>query len=101
MTLNIEGAKETATRTWSYPDGMKGYLDELLADAQPVAPVFDGEKYVQDGNGFAVGEGAAWAFAFVDEAKGVITSYSIHYTKLYEHAPSHEECFLASPVPWD
>jgi len=76
VTLNIEGAKETATRTWSYPDGMKGYLDELLADAQPVAPVFDGEKYVQDGNGFAVGEGAAWAFAFVDEAKGDGESYA-------------------------
>ncbi|HXV12118.1 MAG TPA: DNA topoisomerase IV subunit B [Burkholderiales bacterium] len=76
VTLNIEGAKETTTRTWSYPEGMKGYLTELLADAQPVAPVFDGEKYVQDGNGFAVGEGAAWAFAFVEEAKGSGESYA-------------------------
>ncbi len=76
VTLNIEGAKETATRTWNYPDGMKGYLDELLADSQPVAPIFDGEKYVQDGNGFAVGEGAAWAFAFVEEVKGDGESYA-------------------------
>ncbi|KPK17058.1 MAG: DNA topoisomerase IV [Betaproteobacteria bacterium SG8_41] len=76
VTLNIEGAKETATRTWSYPDGMKGYLAELLADAQPVAPIFEGEKYVQEGNGFAAGEGAGWAFAFVEEAKGYGESYA-------------------------
>lgn len=37
VTLSIEGAKETETRTWSYPEGMKGYLTELLADLQPVA----------------------------------------------------------------
>lgn len=76
VTLNIEGAKETTTRTWSYPDGMKGYLTELLADAQPVAPVFEGEKYVQEGNGFAAGEGAGWAFAFVEEVKGYGESYA-------------------------
>jgi len=76
VTLNIEGAKETTSRTWSYPEGMKGYLAELLADAQPVAPVFEGEKYVQEGNGFAAGEGAAWAFAFVEEAKGYGESYA-------------------------
>ncbi len=76
VTLNIEGAKETATRTWSYPDGMKGYLAELLADGQPVAPIFEGEKYVQEGNGFAAGEGAGWAFAFVEEAKGYGESYA-------------------------
>jgi topoisomerase IV subunit B len=76
VTLNVEGAKETATRTWSYPDGMKGYLTELLAEAQPVAPIFEGEKYVQEGNGFAAGEGAGWAFAFVEEAKGFGESYA-------------------------
>jgi topoisomerase IV subunit B len=76
VTFNIEGAKETTTRTWSYPDGMRGYLTELLADAQPVAPIFEGEKYVQEGNGFAAGEGAGWAFAFVEEAKGYGESYA-------------------------
>ncbi len=76
VTLNIEGAKETTTRTWSYPDGMKGYLAEMLGEAQPIVPVFEGEKYVQDGNGFAAGEGAGWAFAFVEEAKGYGESYA-------------------------
>ena len=76
VTLNIETAKETESRTWSYPEGMKGYLAELLADAQAVAPIFDGEKYVTEANGFALGEGAGWAFAFVDESKGFGESYA-------------------------
>jgi topoisomerase-4 subunit B len=76
VALNIEGPKETATRTWSYPEGMKGYLTELLAEAQPVAAIFDGENYIREGNGFAVGEGAAWAFAFVEDDKGYGESYA-------------------------
>ncbi len=79
VTLNVEGAREgqeTVSRTWSYPEGMKGYLKDLLADAEPVAPIFDGEKYVQQANGFAVGEGAGWAFALVDESKGFGESYA-------------------------
>lgn len=76
VTLNVETAKETESRTWSYPDGMRGYLAELLADAQAVAPIFDGEKYVTESNGFAAGEGAGWAFAFVDDTKGFGESYA-------------------------
>ncbi|HZN26857.1 MAG TPA: DNA topoisomerase IV subunit B [Burkholderiales bacterium] len=76
VTLNVEGAKETTTREWSYPEGMKGYLAELLAGTEPVAPIFDGEKYVTESNGFAIGEGAGWAFAFVEEGKGSGESYA-------------------------
>ncbi len=76
VTLNIEGAQETVTRTWSYPEGMKGYLAELLADVQPVAAIFDGENYIKEANGYAVGEGAGWAFAFVDGEKGYGESYA-------------------------
>ena len=76
VALNIEGAKETATRTWRYPEGMKGYLTELLAEVQPVAAIFDGENYISEGNGFAIGEGAAWAFAFVEDDKGYGESYA-------------------------
>ena len=76
VTLNIETAKEIESRTWNYPEGMKGYLAELLADAQAVAPIFHGEKYVTESNGFAAGEGAGWAFAFVDEGRGNGESYA-------------------------
>jgi topoisomerase-4 subunit B len=76
VALNIEGAKETTSRTWSYPEGMKGYLSELIAEAQLLAPIFSGENYIQEANGFAVGEGAGWAFAFVEESKGYGESYA-------------------------
>ena len=76
VTLNIETAKDVETKSWSYPDGMKGYLAELLAEAQSVAPIFDGEKYVTEANGFALGEGAGWAFAFVEDTKGYGESYA-------------------------
>lgn len=76
VALNIEGPKETTTRTWSYPEGMKGYLTELLAEAQPVADIFDGENYISEGDGFAAGEGAAWAFAFIEDDKGYGESYA-------------------------
>ena len=76
VTLNIEGAQETVTRTWSYPEGMKGYLAELLADVEPVAAIFDGENYIKEANGYAVGEGAGWAFAFVEGEKGYGESYA-------------------------
>jgi len=76
VTLNVEGAKETTTRVWNYPAGMRDYLREMLGDHEAVAPIFDGEKYVQEANGFAPGEGAGWAFAFVEEAKGYGESYA-------------------------
>jgi topoisomerase IV subunit B len=78
VTLNIETAKETKKQTWNYPDGMKGYLTELIGKGEAVAPVFDGEKYAKEGDagGFAAGEGAGWAFAFVDDDKGYGESYA-------------------------
>jgi topoisomerase-4 subunit B len=44
VTLNVETAKETKKQTWSYPEGMKGYLTELIGNATAVAPVYDGEN---------------------------------------------------------
>jgi topoisomerase-4 subunit B len=78
VTLGIETAKETKQKTWNYPDGMKGYLAELIGNATAVAPIYDGEKFVaeSDANGFAAGEGAAWAFAFVEDGKGQGESYA-------------------------
>ena len=78
VTLNIETAKETKKQTWNYPEGMKGYLKEVIGDGSAVAPIYDGEKFVSESeaNGFATGEGAAWAFAFVEDGKGEGESYA-------------------------
>ena len=50
---------------WQYAEGLRDYLQEIIADAEPVTPIFSGMSY-QDGdqNGFAKGEGAAWALAW-------------------------------------
>ena len=78
VTLTVEGSKD-GTRTWKYPEGMAGYLNEMLTtgELQAVAPVVTAERYVEEGNGFAKGEGAGWALAFIDgEQKGTGESYA-------------------------
>jgi len=57
------------SKTWSYPDGLAGYLRELAGDLEPVAPIHAGEKYADASDAsFADGEGAAWALAWFVEA---------------------------------
>src|SRR3954470_2834061 len=76
VTLAVEGAKE-GTRTWKYPEGMAGYLNEMLDGLPAVAPVVTAERYIEEANGFAKGEGAGWALAFIEgEDKGFGESYA-------------------------
>jgi topoisomerase-4 subunit B len=78
VSLIVEKGKEPTTRTWSYPTGLKGYLEELSDGAAPVAPIFEGETYLGkpgEGDTFAEGEGAAWAFAWYEEGGGEGESY--------------------------
>ena len=35
---------EHEIRSWHYPDGLRGYLNDLLAEAEPAVPVFAAEK---------------------------------------------------------
>jgi topoisomerase-4 subunit B len=78
VSLHVEKGKERKTQTWSYPEGLKGYLEELSEGAQPVAPIFEGETYCgkpKEGDTFAEGEGAAWAFAWYEQGRGESESY--------------------------
>jgi topoisomerase-4 subunit B len=78
VTLEVEKGKEVKRQGWSYPEGLKGYLEELAEGAQPVAPIFTGETYLgvpKEGDAFAEGEGAAWAFAWYEEGGGAGESY--------------------------
>ena len=78
VSLIVDKGKEHTTRTWSYPTGLKGYLEELSDGAAPVAPIFEGETYLGkpvEGDSFAEGEGAAWAFAWYEEGGGEGESY--------------------------
>ncbi len=78
VTLRLETGKTPKTETWSYPDGLTGYLAELAEGMTPVAPIFAGETYLgtpKDGDTWAEGEGAAWAFAWFDAGRGDGESY--------------------------
>ncbi len=78
VSLHIERGKERKTQTWSYPNGLQGYLEELGEGEQPVAPIFAGETYYgkpKEGDTFAEGEGAAWALAWYEEGRGEGESY--------------------------
>ena len=78
VTLHVEKGKEVKSKTWSYPDGLKGYLDELADGAAPVVPIFQGETYLgkpKDGDLFAEGEGAAWAIGWYEDGGGEGESY--------------------------
>ncbi len=74
ITLHIEKTNET--KSWSYPDGLRGYLAEALSSEELAAPIFTGERYIARGgdDSYVEGEGAAWAFAWAEE--GAITRES-------------------------
>jgi len=78
ITLQVEKGKDWKTQSWTYPGGLEEYLKELGDGMTPVAPIFAGEKHLgkpQDGDMFAEGEGAAWAFAWYDEGNAAGESY--------------------------
>ncbi|MBV2263684.1 MAG: type IIA DNA topoisomerase subunit B [Thauera sp.] len=70
VRLDIEQASGPAlSKTWSYPEGLAGYLKELAGDVEAVAPIFTAEKYAgKDDPTFTTGEGAAWALAWFESA---------------------------------
>lgn len=68
VRLDVEQASGAAlSKTWSYPDGLAGYLKELAGDTAPVCPIYAGERYAgADDASFAPGEGAAWAIGWFE-----------------------------------
>ncbi|MFZ5511297.1 MAG: DNA topoisomerase IV subunit B, partial [Pseudomonadota bacterium] len=68
--LEVEQADgKVETKTWSYPEGLRGYLAEQARDVEAIAPIYTGEKYAPaDDDSFAEGEGAAWALGWFAEA---------------------------------
>jgi topoisomerase-4 subunit B len=66
VRLDIEQADGSiSSKTWSYPTGLAGYLNELAGNAEAVAPLYAAEKYADaDHADFALGEGAAWALGW-------------------------------------
>ena len=70
VRLDVEQADGSfSSKTWSYPDGLAGYLAELAGTAESVAPLYAAEKYADaDHADFAPGEGASWAIGWHNDA---------------------------------
>ena len=77
LTRPVKGEDEAHTQTWHYPDGLKSYLTDLIADAQEAVPLFSCENYISDDhNGdFSIGEGAAFALTWLEEGSCANESY--------------------------
>ena len=69
------------TQTWQYAQGLRGYLNEAIAQAghgAEVIPPFEGEQYATgagDDDSFAEGEGAAWVVCWTEDGAPVRESY--------------------------
>ena len=70
VSLDIEQADGSMLgKSWSYPEGLAGYLREQAGDHEAIAPLYASEKHADaDDTSFAVGEGASWAFGWFLDA---------------------------------
>ena len=73
VTLTLEKTGEV--KSWSYPDGLKGYLAEMLDGVETTIPFFEGEKTSGKSSDFSEGEGAAWVIAWSEEGAVCRESY--------------------------
>lgn len=75
ITLNLEKTGET--RSWTYADGLRGYLAEALSEFELTTPILLQEKFARkdDNSSFAEGEGATWALTWSAEGNVVRESY--------------------------
>lgn len=70
VTLNIETASGTEVKEWHFEGGMAQYLDQMIAEDEPIAPAFCGERYLSGSESFSNGEGVQWALAWVTGSGG-------------------------------
>lgn len=79
VKVTLNNTKTGESQTWQYDQGLRGYLNEALAQSshgEPIIPVFEGEQFATaDADGFAEGEGASWVVAWTEEGAPVRESY--------------------------
>ncbi|MDO4879142.1 MAG: DNA topoisomerase IV subunit B [Neisseria sp.] len=67
---------DPVVQSWCYPDGLKGYLSDLIGEAEPAVPLFAAESYVAaEHDDFSAGEGASVAMTWLEEGLCASESY--------------------------
>lgn len=77
LTRPAKGQEAPLRQTWHYPNGLKSYLADLIAEAEEAVPVFASENYIParyEGD-FSEGEGAAFALTWLEEGACNSESY--------------------------
>ena len=78
FTLGIEKNGHLEKQTWHFPQGIRGYFSDAIAERNPVAETFFGERYIDaqsESDSFTEGEGVLWAVAWTPEGDVVAESY--------------------------
>ncbi|WP_028451690.1 DNA topoisomerase IV subunit B [Chitinilyticum aquatile] len=77
VNLNVELASgEFQQKSWCYPDGLTGYLNEQVAGYTMLIPIFQGQKYIEgEDDTFSPGEGCAWALTWTEDGPVSRESY--------------------------
>ncbi|HQT27423.1 MAG TPA: ATP-binding protein, partial [Burkholderiales bacterium] len=73
VSFTIEKTNEK--KTWNYPDGLRGYLAEMLDEIETIIPFFEGEKFSGKSSDFSEGEGAQWVITWSEEGAVFRESY--------------------------
>jgi topoisomerase-4 subunit B len=76
VNVTLKNEKTGEQLQWLYKGGLRDYLMQSLP-ADPLIPLFEGERFATDGEteNFAEGEGAAWCVAFTEEGALLRESY--------------------------
>lgn len=69
ITRYLNNSNEAQTQNWHYPNGLKSYLLDLLANTTTVTPIFASENYINTNHEteFNLGEGASYALTWVED----------------------------------
>jgi len=68
LSVTLQSEQGGAAKSWRYPLGLQGYLEEAGAGVEAVSPVYTGEKFASsEDESFAEGEGAGWALGWFAE----------------------------------
>ncbi|MGE0314754.1 MAG: DNA topoisomerase IV subunit B [Lautropia sp.] len=78
VKVTLANEKTGQVQQWHYAEGLRGYLEEVLAHetASPPVLLFEGEQYTEAGHEtFAAGEGAQWVVVYTEDGGLARESY--------------------------